>query len=160
VFKTIENIFVKLVQFLLFLIFAVMTILVLAQVAVRFIGSNAINMAWSEELTRYLLCYLTFFGSAYLYEQRGHVAVTNLVNAVPAAAKRIMLILSYIVQLAFFIAIFVGSSTFLPVVATQYSSVMHIPMNIVYIGIPVTGACCLVFCIRDIVKLLQGSEDI
>jgi TRAP-type C4-dicarboxylate transport system permease small subunit len=56
------------------------------------------------------------------------------------------------------ISIFVGCTTFLPVVATQYSSVMHIPMNIVYIGIPVSGAACLVFCIRDFVKLLKGED--
>lgn len=157
-FEKLENGFVKVIQALLVIDFCAMVLIVGAQVIIRFVAANAINMSGAEELTRIFLCYLTFLGATLLYESRGHVWVANLVDAVPGPVRKILLLLSYVVQLAFFIIIFVGSSKIFPVVGTQSTSVLHVPMRVCYIGIPFMAVCCLVFCIRDIVRIFKGQE--
>ena len=156
--KKLERWFVRIVEILLIVIFCAMILIVGAQVVIRFVAANAINMSGTEEITRFLLCYLTFLGTTLLYEEKGHVWVANLVDAVPAPVRRILLILSYAVQLAFFISIFVGAGKIFPVLATQKSNVTHIPLNIVYVGIPLMAAFCLIFCIRDIILIIMGKE--
>jgi TRAP-type C4-dicarboxylate transport system permease small subunit len=137
-----------------------MTLLVGAQVLVRFITKNAIDMSWSEEATRFLLCYMVFFGTVLVYESHGHVWVSNLVDAVPNVVRKIMLTLSYLVQLFFCGAVFLGSAQYMPIVATQYSNVLHIPLNYLYAIIPVTIAFILAFCIRDLILMLMGKGDL
>ena len=157
-FTKIEKGFLAVVKALLSIDFIIMILLVGGQVLVRFVAANAINTSGWEELTRFLLCYLTFLGAVVLYESHGHVWVANLVDAVPKPVRRIILILSYIVQFAFFVIILIGTKDIMPSLKTQSSSVLHIPFNIVYIGIPFMAVCCMVFCIRDFIYILQGKE--
>ena len=159
-FRTIEKWFVKIIELCCMVIFAVMILLVGAQVVMRFIAQNASDMSWSEEAVRFLLCYMVFFGALLLYESQGHVWVTNLVDAVPAPIRKLMLFISYIVQAAFFIAILVGAMSYLPTVAMQKSNVLHLPLHYVYAVVPITAAFSLVFCIRDAVCLLLGKGDL
>jgi len=158
VFQSIEKGFLAVVKALLVIDFCAMILIVGAQVIVRFVAANAINMSGAEELTRFLLCYLTFLGATVLYESHGHVWVANLVDAVPKPVRRVLMIFSYIVQFAFFIIVLIGTKQIFPIVATQSSSVLHIPINIVYVGIPFMAVCCLVFCIRDFIYIFQGKE--
>lgn len=158
--RTIEKWFVRIIELCCIIIFAVMTLLVGIQVVMRFIGKNAYDMSWSEEAVRFLLCYMVFLGGVLLYESHGHVWVTNLVDAVPASARKIMLFISYIIQVAFFVAILVGSASYLPTVAMQKSNVLHLPLNYVYAIIPATAVLSLVFCIRDAVLLVLGKGDL
>ena len=158
IFKTVEKWFVNIVECLLIIIFIAMILIVAAQVVVRFIAANAMNMSGAEEITRFLLCYQTFLGTTLLYEKKGHVWVANLVDAVPAGVRRILLVMSYIIQAGFFVSIFIGSSKIFPVLATQKSNVNHIPMNLIYIGIPAMAVICLIFCIRDFVQIVLGKE--
>ena len=157
--KKLERWFVRIVEILLIVIFSAMILIVGAQVIIRFVAANAINMSGTEEITRFLLCYLTFLGPTLLYEEKGHVWVANLVDAVPKPARRILLLLSYLVQFAFFISIFIGAAKIFPVLATQKSNVTHIPLNVIYVGIPLMAAFCLVFCVRDFILIAMGKEE-
>ena len=157
--KKLERWFVRIVEILLIVIFSAMILIVGAQVIIRFVAANAINMSGTEEITRFLLCYLTFLGTTLLYEEKGHVWVANLVDSVPAPLRKVMLLLSYIVQFAFFVSLFIGAKKIFPVLATQKSNVTHIPLNIVYIGIPLMAAFCIVFCVRDFIMIAMGKEE-
>ena len=157
--KKLERWFVRIVEILLIVIFSAMILIVGAQVIIRFVAANAINMSGTEEITRFLLCYLTFLGTTLLYEEKGHVWVANLVDAVPKPARRILLLLSYLVQFAFFISIFIGAAKIFPVLATQKSNVTHIPLNVIYVGFPLMAAFCLVFCVRDFILIAMGKEE-
>lgn len=142
------------------LVFAVMILLVGLQVVMRFIAHNAVDMSWTEELVRVLLCWMTFFGTVLVYEEHGHVWVANLVDAVPTAARKLMLLLSYLIQIVFLVAVLLGATEYLPTVATQTTPVMHIPLPLTYVVIPITAAVTLLFCVRDMILMLQGKGDL
>lgn len=155
---TAQKWFIRIMGAICIILFASMVLLVGAQVIVRFIARNAVDMSWSEEANRYLLCWMTFFGTVLVYETRGHVWVSNLVDAVPKAVRKLMLLVSYLVQLAFFAAVLLGATEYLPTVATQTSAVLHLPLDLVYIVIPITAVCTAIFCVRDMVLLIMDKE--
>lgn len=157
--ETAQKWFIRVMAATCIILFAAMVLLVGAQVVVRFIARNAVDMSWSEEANRYLLCWMTFFGAVLVYEARGHVWVANLVDAVPKTIRKIMLFISYLVQLAFFAAVLVGAAEYLPTVAAQTSAVLHVPLHLVYIVVPITAVCTAVFCVRDMVLMLADKED-
>lgn len=156
IINTMETWFRRIVEVLLAILFIGMIVLVAAQVVGRFIN---VSMAWGEELSRYFMVYSIFFGMTLLYEEHGHVWVANLVNAVPPILRKLMLIVSYIIQVVFFIAVFYGTSQLFPTVAMRTSNVNHIPLNLVYICVPISAAFMLVFCIRDLVNIIVGGGE-
>jgi len=158
--RSVQNVILQIMKVLCIISFVIMILLVGAQVIVRFVIKNAFDMSWSEELVRYILCWSTFLGTTVLYESHGHVWVENLVNSVPRAIRTILLVVSYLVQILFFVTVLYGSIQYLPVVAKQTSNVMHIRLDLVYIVIPITAAVCLLFCIRDLILFIKGKGDV
>ena len=160
VFNNCEKWLIKIIQIICIIFFAAMVILVGLQVFMRFVAKNAVDMSWSEEAVRFLLCWMTFLGCVVLFENHGHVWVANLVDSVPKPVRRILLIAAHIVEIAFVAMIFVGTNKFMPIVATQKSNVLHIPMNYVYIIIPITAALIGIFAVRDLILLIIGKGEV
>lgn len=157
--KKVLDIVIKVIEWACMISFGVMIILVGLQVVMRFVAKNAFDMSWSEEAVRFLLCWMVFLGAVIIYESHGHVWVANLVDFVPKPVRRGMLFISYVIQICFFISIFVGTAIYFPVISTQYSNMLHIPLTIVYCVIPITGAVSLIFCIRDLIGIVTGKAD-
>src|SRR5699024_11333416 len=65
---------------------ALMTVLVLFQVFTRYVlGTPA---AFTEELVRYALIWVSFIAATYAFLQREHMALTLVADRLPAAARR------------------------------------------------------------------------
>lgn len=73
---------------LMIVAFALMTVLVFAGVALRYLTNE--NLVWAEELSRYLMVWLTFLGIGPLLRLGGHVAVDTLQSYLPRAAAIVM----------------------------------------------------------------------
>ena len=86
-------------------------------------------------------------------------ALCQQLHAVPKSVRKLMLLISYLVQLAFFIAVLLGAAEYLPTVATQTSAVLHLPLDLVYIVIPITAVCTAIFCVRDMVLLIMDKGE-
>src|SRR4029079_12846825 len=72
---------------------AVMVVLVFGNVVLRYVFNSGI--ATSEELSRWLLVWLTFLGAIVALRQHAHLGVDTLVRALPPRGRRICFILSY-----------------------------------------------------------------
>jgi TRAP-type transport system small permease protein len=72
---------------------AVMVVLVFGNVVLRYIFNSGITM--SEELSRWLMVWLTFLGAIVALREHSHLGVDTLVRALPPAGKRICFVLSY-----------------------------------------------------------------
>ena len=95
--KTIENILNTVEKIFLQILFVAMTLVVLIAVFNR-ITVNA-QMAWSDELSRYLFVWLTFIAAAYAAGGKAHIGVTALVDIFPPAMKRVVELLTYLLCL-------------------------------------------------------------
>lgn len=135
--------------------FSLMTCLVAAQVFVRFFTDG--SLTWSEELSRYTMVYMIFFGMILLCRDKGHVCIPNLVEALPTLPRKIVSLISNLIQLAFFVTMVHGSVKMFPIAAMRMSAVLKIPMHWVYMCIPVTGVLMAVYILRDTICLLHPS---
>ena len=72
---------------------AVMVVLVFGNVVLRYAFNSGITL--SEELSRWLMVWLTFLGAIVALREHAHLGVDTLVRALPPAGKRICFVLSY-----------------------------------------------------------------
>src|ERR1043165_3248319 len=76
---------------------AVMVVLVFGNVVLRYVFNSGI--ATSEELSRWLLVWLTFLGAIVALREHSHLGVDTLVRALPPLGKRICFVASYSLML-------------------------------------------------------------
>src|SRR5215475_3688023 len=76
---------------------AVMVVLVFGNVFLRYGFNSGITV--SEELSRWLLVWLTFLGAIVALRQHAHLGVDTLVRLLPQAGRRICFVLSYLLML-------------------------------------------------------------
>ena len=77
-----EKHFMSFNRWLLILILAVMSVIIFANVTLRYTTSQSIE--WAEEVARHLMIWLTFLGCGPVLRYGGHIAIDNLQDALPA----------------------------------------------------------------------------
>jgi TRAP-type C4-dicarboxylate transport system permease small subunit len=76
---------------------AAMVVLVFSNVVLRYAFNSGI--AISEELSRWLLVWLTFLGAIVALRQHAHLGVDTLVRALPPRGRFICFVISYVLML-------------------------------------------------------------
>src|ERR1044071_8404982 len=74
-----------------------MVVLVFSNVVMRYAFNSGI--ATSEELSRWLLVWLTFLGAIVALRQHAHLGVDTLVRALPPRGRFVCFVLSYVLML-------------------------------------------------------------
>lgn len=120
---------------MVFLLVTAMVIVTTLQVVFR-VFFNALT--WSEELSRYLLVWGTFFGATLAYKRGNHIAVTFMVDLLPVRVRTAFRILSYLLSMVFFVIIAVQGMKMIQMQVFQISPAMSLPMKHVYLSIPLS----------------------
>lgn len=115
-------------------ILAAMATMVFANVALRFLTDNSI--LWVEELSRYLMIWLTFLGAGLVLRYGGHIGIENLQEKFPAQA-RVLRIIIFALMLGFFVFMFVVGVRYAIFTWGQTTPVMDIPVGAVYLAMPI-----------------------
>ena len=89
-YKLITNI----LKVIAILTLALMTITVFYSVVARFILNK--SLAWAEELSRFLMMWMTLSGAVIAYEESKHMSFDSLVHAMPKPVQVVIQIASYI----------------------------------------------------------------
>lgn len=110
--------------------------------------------SWSEELARYLMVWLTMLGSAAVLRGGGHIAVTTLIDILPAPLRRVAIALRDALLVCACGILGWWGLGFARLNATQESPAMEIPMSIPYAALPV-GASLIVLLV--LLTRLAGS---
>lgn len=92
---------------LLALLLAVMVVLVLGNVVLRYGFNSGISM--SEEVSRWLFVWLVFLGAVVAIKERGHLGSDMLVSRLPIAGKKFCLVLGHLLMLYITWLFFSGS---------------------------------------------------
>ena len=109
-------------------------------------------LAWSEELTRYLMVWATFLGASCMYRRSGHISVTFIQDLFPHVGRQVMQVCCHLLCGAFCIAAVIYGLEYMSLQSRQLSAALRIPMSWVYLAIPV--GCGIIVCyVADI--LLQ-----
>lgn len=150
----------KLEEYSLILCLAVMGIVLFVQIVMRTFFSAPLK--WAEELARYLQIWITFLGIGYGIRRGSHIGMTLLKDRLPPVLKALC---GLIVDVAGFLAFIVLFRTSLQFLAHQnvVSTAMELPMQLVYLVIPVGAVIYMAYdvgmIVSDIRKMLQRRKD-
>jgi TRAP-type transport system small permease protein len=125
--------------------------LVLLQIFQRYF--SLFPTPWTEEMSRFLFVYLTFFGGALLIKEKGHITVDVLVERLP---RRLRLAVYVLVQvlLLLFLYVFVGGILELALgsAGVRASSMTWFSMSYLYGGVWLGGILMFVYALVEAAK--------
>lgn len=133
--KTFERLFVEANKWALILILGAMSILVFANVSLRYLTNFSIT--WSEEVARYLMIWMTFVGAGLVLRFGGHVAITNAQDAMPKPVQRILRVAIAILLFAFFAVMLWMGHEYMGRTQAQLTPATRISFSYVYAAMPI-----------------------
>lgn len=140
--KAFERYFVATNKWLLIVILAAMSVIIFANVVLRYTTHASIE--WAEEVARHLMIWLTFVGCGPVLRYGGHIAVENLQDAFPqrfAVGVRALIALLLTGLFVFFIWFgleYMDRTQYQQTPATQVS------FALIYAALPVGAAMTLI----------------
>ena len=146
----------KVVVFLVFLLLVGMVVVTTLQVICRVFFSA---LTWSEELSRYLLVWSTFFASTMAYKRGNHIAVTFLVDSLPKRLSAGISILTYLLSMAFFLVAANYAWQMISMQIFQISPAMGLSMRYVYISLPASMLIMVVHALHGMLVQLAIMAD-
>ena len=127
----------RLAEWVMATLLAAMTLLVGAQIAGRFVF--AYSIFWSDELTRFLLIWISFLGMSVGIRRGAHPGIDSLVRLLPPRSVRFVLALALVLSLLFFAVMVVYGGTLVLVTWPQRSVSLGIRMSVPYLAVPMSG---------------------
>ncbi len=125
------------VKYVLILLMVTIVVSVFCQVLFRFVINQP--LAWTEELARYCLVWLTFLGAAYAAYRKGHVSIDFFTKMLPLFLSKGVMIIVLFISLSFFYFLMSEGFQISLRSLTQLSPVLGLPMGYVYSVIPISG---------------------
>jgi len=143
----IDGAFIWLNKFILGLLVLTMTLLVFANVVLRYVAGD--SLSWVEELTRYMMIWSAYLGAGLALRNGSHVAVEVVQDALPVRAMQGLRFVVAIAMLIFLIVVAWYGFRYSSMTMTQSSAVLSLPLGLVYLAVPVG-------CVLSTVHLLLG----
>lgn len=145
----VDGMVLKALKVVTIAVFIFLTILITANVIVRFIP--VVSLHWFDEIIELLYAYLVFYGAAALWILRGHISVGNWIEKSITSVRLRHLYRAVIELLVLaFAAFFFYYSWRLTVLAIDVTNVFAIPKRVLYSCMPVAGALMVIYSFRNI----------
>lgn len=133
---------------------AAMVVLVFGNVVLRYAFNSGI--AVSEELSRWLLVWLTFLGAIVALRQHAHLGVDTLVRALPRVGKRVCFVVSYGLMIYADALLLEGSWKQTVITWSDSAPASGLPVGLFYLSGIVFGVSALVILLYDLWRVLAG----
>ncbi|WP_422485385.1 TRAP transporter small permease [Gudongella sp. DL1XJH-153] len=138
----ISNVIDKYIRQIIAIVLIVMTVVLSSQVIARYLMGT--GLTWSEEIVRYMCIWMVFLGATSAQKEGSQISVTALEELLPPLPQNILMWIQKIFVIVYSgIVMWIGFNT-LKVASTQASPNMRIPMNYVYIVIPISMIIMLI----------------
>jgi len=126
---------------------AIMLVVLVGSLVYQVFGRYVLNHApsWTEELSRFLMVYITMLGSSSLIRRQGHVAVNVLVDALPEPFRQMLLWLRDAIMLSAAGFLMWYGYSFALIGARRASPALEISMYWPILSIPISGALIALF---------------
>jgi len=137
------------------ILICLMTLLVWLQILSRVSGRS---IQWSEEMSRYLLVWMVFFGSAVGVRTKSHIGASFLVAALKGKKKLSLILFQNIVFLSFFSLLGYYSIPFIQMQKRfgQTAETLPIPMYMITAIVPVSCILALYHLFGEIIALVRA----
>jgi TRAP-type transport system small permease protein len=131
---TFDRVLIRANRWLVVAILGAMAAMVFVNVALRFLTDHSI--LWVEELSRYLMIWLTFLGSGLVLRYGAHVGIDTLQDRFPRLAPKIRAVIVFLLLVFFATMIWLGAR-YVVLTWGQTTPVLQIPIGAVYLAVPI-----------------------
>jgi TRAP-type C4-dicarboxylate transport system permease small subunit len=138
----------KVVQVTLVGMVAIMTVIIIIQVFMRYLF--LFSLSWSEEVARYLMIWVSFLGASLALKYGFHIGVEFIMNRIPEKIRGWVHLVAKIGILIFLIYFTIGGFQVSWAVRDQDSPALLFSMAYAYLSAPVGG----LFMIIQLLNLL------
>ena len=132
----ISNVLDKICGVMIVLMIGAMVIITGAQIICR---TWFTALSWSDEVTRDLLIWSTFFGATCVYRHGGNISITFVQNAFPEKVSKLLRILVHAICLVLF-AVLLYYGCMYTGKLTKTATALPIKMKYVFVCIPISMA--------------------
>ncbi|HEG42427.1 MAG TPA: TRAP transporter small permease [Phycisphaerales bacterium] len=118
--------------------------------------------AWSEELARFLLIWISLLGGAVAFGEKAHLGVDYFVGLFDSSARKMMAVFAQFVVLFFAVSIFVIGGTRIVVENLQMgqtSPALGLQMGHVYLVLPIAGAFMIIFTVERLLEIVLSKQQ-
>lgn len=147
----------KTVTFLCYILVSLMVINTTTGVFFRYVLSSA--LPWCDELGRYMMIYVGFFGCYLAARDNSHVGVEMLVALFRPGVRLGFHVLARLVVIAFLVIILAKSGGQLRLLEIQRSSALEIPMAIPYFAVTLGIFMMLIENLAHLFRLFKAAAE-
>jgi TRAP-type C4-dicarboxylate transport system permease small subunit len=133
--KKIGSVLAKVEECVLMVCFSTIAVALLMQIIFRYALNSP--LIWTEELSRYLLVWITFLGINYALRRNKHIRMEYFFNMMPNMVQRLVVIATQIMILYFMVCLYGPTLSFVKMQMNIASSAMQMNMGLVYLSLPI-----------------------
>lgn len=148
----------RIIEVVLIIIFALLVLDVLLQVFSRYVFKT--SFAFTEELARFSLIWMSILGAAYLNAKREHLAMDFLYRKFSRATKKkVSVLIEIFIFLFALIVMVIGgfNLVYTTLHLEQLSGTLRIPLGYVYAILPFSGLLIMCFSVYHISKIYSNQ---
>ncbi|WP_408010342.1 TRAP transporter small permease [Pseudalkalibacillus sp. A8] len=127
-----------------------MVLLVFLKVVTRVLIQS--SFPWTEELSRYLMIWITFLGASIAFKYAAHIGVDFIVDKLPRVLKIVFQVIAAAACLVFFVLLIVKGYELTGRSMIQRSPALNLPMGYVYAIIPISGVLMSINLVDSTIK--------
>ena len=157
--QTVRRGFIRSVEVLLIVLVAVMTLTVLWGVFTRFcLGRQA---AYTDELARVLLVWISMIGAALAFGQKAHLGVDYVVSKLHPEARKTLSVIVQLVILSLALIVFVigGWALSTGQMGQPLPTMPWLTRGMVYISMPVGGVLIVLFALENMIGIIRTPAE-
>jgi TRAP-type C4-dicarboxylate transport system permease small subunit len=131
--------------------------IIIAGVFYRYVLNDALS--WSEEVSKFLMVWLTFTGAPLALRHGGHVAIELLPNALPPRLRQLLLLVTFAIILALMVVFVHQGLVFAWNARMQIAATLGggFSMIWVFLAIPVGGLLMGLIALELVLRALRGA---
>jgi TRAP-type C4-dicarboxylate transport system permease small subunit len=151
VLGAIRRVIDRILAVLCIVAFVGLVVIVSCQVFTREILNN--SAPWTEEAARYTFVVLAVLAAAYVFSERGHIAVEILIEKLPARLQKVM---GIVIELI--VMFFIGGSRVAANAWSQDISTLPLSVGQVFLVLPAAGVIIVFYSLAHVIGILAGVE--
>ncbi|MBB1502103.1 TRAP transporter small permease [Propioniciclava sp. MC1683] len=155
--RTLTRALMTALKWICVVLFAALVIVVVWQVFARLVLGRP--QAWTDEASRMIFVWLGLFAAAFLFGERGHIAVDFIATRLGGATKAVSLFVQ--VAIIFFAAtlmVYGGIRASGGASNQRLSALDFLTLGQMYYVLPVAGVIIIIFAIEHIINIASGAE--
>ncbi|MCT6924477.1 TRAP transporter small permease [Metasolibacillus sp.] len=153
----IVDIINKAMGYVLMAMLAVMTAIIFWQVFSRFVVGS--SLAWSEELSRFLMIFMIFIGASLALRGNELISVELLLEKLAGTPRKVLVIIIQLVSIVFFIILIKYGYAMAESFSNQKAPSLGVSMQIIYLSLPLGGILMLINSIACMIEEFVGKGE-